>query len=202
MRAFTNLNKWIRAGHFPHVPSSLAVEPDPICTACAFSKARQKPHKAHIGHISKLHKAPSQGVSSDGMEAGVPGRPFPTEGLPSKKCLRYVSFWIDHYSKYVYAYFHETKASHELLSSKAEFDSFAARYNVQIRAICADNGVYAAKCFRESCLKQQQDLSSCAVGAHWQNGIAERFIGTYRDYDRKSMHDPIACYAQVAHHDH
>jgi len=78
----------------------------------------------------------------------------------------------------VYASFHETKASNELLSSKADFESFAARYNVKIKAIRADNGVYAAKCFRDSCLKQQQDLSFCAVCAHWQNGIAERFIGT------------------------
>jgi hypothetical protein len=51
------------------------------------------------------------------MEAGIPGRPFTTKGLPSMKRLRYVSFWIDHYSKIVYATFHETKASHELLSS-------------------------------------------------------------------------------------
>jgi hypothetical protein len=123
---FTNLNKWIRAGYFPNVPSSLADEPNPICTACAFSKARRKPHKAHLGHIGKHHEGPGQGVSSDGMEAGVPGRPFTTKGLPSKKRLRYVSFWIDHYSKFVYASFHETKASNELLSSKAEFESFAA----------------------------------------------------------------------------
>ena len=181
---FTNLNRWIKTGRFPNVPTTLADEPDPICTACAFAIARRQSHKAHVGHISKRHTGPGQGVSSDGMEAGVPGRPFTTKGLPSKKCLRYISFWIDHYSKYVYASFHETKASTELLSSKAEFESFTARDGVKIQAIRVNNGVYAAKCFCDSCMKQKQDLTFCAVGAHWQNGITERFIGTMTEKAR------------------
>jgi hypothetical protein len=97
---FTNLNKWIKSGYFPHVPPSLANELDPICTACAFAKARRQTHNAHVGHIAKGHTGPGQGVSSDGMEAGVPGRPFTTKGLPSTKRLQYVSFWIDHYSNF------------------------------------------------------------------------------------------------------
>lgn len=101
------------------------------------------------------------------MEAGIPGRPFTTKGLPSTKRLQYVSFWIDHYSKFFYATFHLTKASRELLSSKADFEAFSSQYNIKIQAIRADNGVYAAKCFRDSCMKNQQQLSFCAVGAHW-----------------------------------
>jgi hypothetical protein len=181
---FTNLNKWINSGYFLHVPPSLADEPDPICTACAFAKARRQTHSAHVGHIAKGHTGPGQGVSSDGMEAGVPGCPFTTKGLPSTKRLRYVSFWVDHYSKYVYATFYETKASHELLYSKADFEAFSSQYNIKIQAIRADYGVYAAKCFRDSCMKNQQQLSFCAAGAHWQNGIVERFIGTLTEKAR------------------
>jgi hypothetical protein len=98
--------------------------------------------------------------------------------------LLYVSFWIDHYSKYVYATFHQTKAASELLASKQEFESWAAKYNVHISSIRADNGVYTAKVFIESCTKKQQNLTFCGIGAHWQNGIAERFIGTITEKAR------------------
>ncbi len=66
---FTKLNSWICQGRFPHIHPSLANEPDPRCSIFSFGKARHKPHKSHVGQISKQHTAPGQGVSSDGMEA-------------------------------------------------------------------------------------------------------------------------------------
>jgi len=66
----------------------------------------------------------------------------------------------------------------ELLGSKNDFEDFAARFGVRIKSTHADNGVYTAKTIQTSCLNNQQNLSFCAIGAHWQNGIAERFIGT------------------------
>jgi len=73
---------------------------------------------------------------------------------------------------------HESKKAEELLRSKHEFKDFAATYGVSIKNIRADNGVYTAKMIFDSCLKKQQRLTFCTVGAHWQNGMAERFIGT------------------------
>jgi hypothetical protein len=175
---FQNLNTWIRRGCFPGVTSSLASEPDPICASCVFGKARKKCHNSHVGQITSGHTKPGQGVSSDGLESGTPGRPFTTKGSPSKIRYNYVSFRVDHHSALVYVTFHSSKAASKLVASKTEFEHFAARFNVRIESIRADNGIYSAKLFREACSKQQQDLTFCAVGAHWQNGAAERFIGT------------------------
>jgi hypothetical protein len=121
---------------------------------------------------------PGQGVSSDGLESGTPGRPFTTKGSPSKLRYNYVSFWVDHASTFVYVTFHSSKAATELVCSKTEFEHYASRYNVTIQNIRADNGVYSAQLFRDACAKSQQNLTFCAVGAHWQNGITECFIGT------------------------
>jgi transposase InsO family protein len=171
------LNIWIRQGILPCDPA-LAKEPDPVCAACQFGKAHKRSHLANVGSISQNHTAPGDGVSTDGMEAGIPGRVFSTSGLPSSRRYRYATFWIDHYSRYVHITMHETKKAEELLRSKNDFEDFAARFGVRIKNIRADNGVYTAKTIQTSCLKNQQNLSFCAVGAHWQNGIAERFIGT------------------------
>ncbi len=115
---------------------------------------------------------------SDGFEAGVPGRGMTTGGSPTNKTYRYCSFWVDHYSQFVYVTMHESKRTEELVKSKLEFEDFASRYGVRIKSIRADNGVYTTRLFQESCQRQQQTLTFCAVGAHWQNGIAERFIGS------------------------
>lgn len=173
---FDNLNRRIREGRFPNVDPALASVPDPQCLTCNFSKAHRHSHKSNNGHISSDHKHPGDGVSSDGMEAATPGRPFTTRGQPSNTRFRYTSFWIDHMSSFVYVTFHASKAASELLKSKTEFESWAQQYNVNIKSIRADNRVYAAQSFQEACHKKQQKLSFCGVGAHWQNGIAERFI--------------------------
>jgi len=176
--SFGNLNKWIRDGRFQGVHPSLANIDDPQCITCNFGKARRKSHKSSIGKISATLLTPGSDVSSDGMEAATPGRPFTTKGQPSNTRFKYVSVWIDHMSSFVYVTFHSSKATTELFNSKKEFKEWASCYNVAIKPIRADNGIYAAQDFKDSFTKQQQKLTFCAVGAHWQNGIAERFIGT------------------------
>lgn len=157
---------------------ALSAEPDPACPACIFGKARHLCHKTHTGHISTQHTKPGQGVSSDGLESSTPGRPFTTKGSPSSRCYKYVSFWVDHMSPFVYVTFHASIATTELVKSKPEFEHFMACYNVQIQNIQADNGAYSVHLFKDACLQQQQNLTFCAVGTHWQNGITECLIGT------------------------
>jgi len=194
---FRNLNHWIRKGLCPGVDPSLASEPDPLCASCCFGKARRLTHKTHTGHISKEHTRPGQGVSSVGLESGTPGRPFTTKGSASNHRYNYVSFWVDHMSSFVYFTFHSSKAATELVKSKIEFEQYASRFNVKIENIRADNGIYTAQLFRDSCMKNQQNLTFCAVGAHWQNGTAEQFIGTVTQRARTILLHAMAKWPSV-----
>ncbi len=87
-------NTWVCWGLLP-CDSSLANELDPVCSTCQFSKAHKKSHKCDVGHIGPHHKHPGDGVSSDGLEAGCPGLPMTTGGLPTNKQYHYCSFWVD-----------------------------------------------------------------------------------------------------------
>ena len=49
---------------------------------------------------------------------------------------------------------------------------------VQFQSFHTDNGVFKAKLFRTHLTKHNQDISFSGVGAHHQNGIAEREIRT------------------------
>jgi hypothetical protein len=119
------INSWIRSGSLP-CDKSLASEPDPICTTCQFGKAHKRSHKSDSGHIARLHHAPGDGVSSDGFEAGAPGKVMTTGSSPTNKTYRYCSFWVDHFSQFVYVTMHESKSADELVKSKLEFEDFAS----------------------------------------------------------------------------
>lgn len=170
------LSHWIRRGYFG-LDKSIANAPDPICKACQFGKARQKAHRSNTGKIAENHTLPGQGVSADQMEAGCPGKVPSTHSLLSHKSYKYINFWVDHATRYIFPTFHETKDLKSLVDSKAAFEAFAGKFGIAIQSIWADNGVYASDGFKSVCAAQQQDLTHCAVGGHWQNGIVERTIG-------------------------
>jgi hypothetical protein len=169
------INHWIINVYLP-VDPAIASAPDPICIACQYSKAHRKTHNSDTMPITANHTYPGAGVSADQAEAGYPGKLPKTRGLPTTKSYKYCNTWVNHYSKYIYLTFHETKEVSEMVKSKMKFQTFAAQFNVKIRSIRADNGAYAAL-LKTACDNDQQELSFCVVGGHWQNGVAERHIG-------------------------
>jgi len=170
------INHWIRRGLLP-VDPAIAACPNPICVACQLGKAHKKSHASNNSSIASRSLQPGDGVSVDQLEAGHPGKIPTTKGLPTVKHYKYCNIWVDHFTRYEYPTIHESKHATELIKSKKEFQQFAAKYNVNIRRIRADNGVYSAAPFQQSCEQDNQELTFCAVGSHWQNGVAERHIG-------------------------
>jgi hypothetical protein len=179
----------------------LAREPDPFCQTFQFGKAHKCSHKCDVGHTAREHHCLGDGVSSDSMEAGCLGRPMTTGGLPTSKHFKYCSFWVDHFSRFIYVTFYDSKKAEELAQSKLEFEDFASRFQVRLKSIPADNGVYRACSFQDACQRNQQRLTFCAVGMHWQNGIAEQFIGSITQQARTILLHAMARWPQVVFED-
>jgi len=67
--------------------------------------------------------------------------------------------------------------SEETLKSKLAFEKFALSPGVHIKHYHADNGRFKDNLFTKSIEDKGQTISFCGVGAHHQNGIAEKRIG-------------------------
>ena len=67
--------------------------------------------------------------------------------------------------------------SEETLKSKLAFEKYALSHGVHIKHYHADNGRFKDTLFTTDIEEKGQTISYCGVGAHHQNGIAEKRIG-------------------------
>ena len=66
----------------------------------------------------------------------------------------------------------------ETLLGKACFEREAALSGVKIKSCHTDNGVFTAQSFMDEIRTQEQSITFSGMGAHHQNGVSERAIGT------------------------
>jgi hypothetical protein len=66
----------------------------------------------------------------------------------------------------------------ETISSKYQLESLAQQEGFTIQEYHANNGVFASKAFHDNCDFLNEKYSFSGIGAHHQNGIAERNMKT------------------------
>jgi transposase InsO family protein len=153
----------------------------PMCNDCCGAKATRKPwrdkgDKARKGHLRKATK-PGEIVSVDQLESSVPGFIGQMTGRLTNKRIVASTIFVDHASDLSYVYHQTSTSSEETLKSKLAFEKFAASHGVSIKHYHADNGRFKDNLFMNSIEEKGQTISFSGVGAHHQNGIAEKRIG-------------------------
>ena len=94
---------------------------------------------------------------------------------------------MDHYSDLDYVHVQESTSATDTVEAKKRFEQFCNDRGVQVKHYHADNGIFASKGFRDEVQRCGQTLSFCGVGAHHQNGVAERRIQDLADSARSSL---------------
>jgi hypothetical protein len=84
------------------------------------------------------------------------------------------------------------------LHGKKLLEQEAESVGVSIKSYHSDNGVFCAKAFKDHCQSLKQSITFSGVGAHHQNGVAERCIGTISRMARANLiplmiHWPARC---------
>jgi hypothetical protein len=171
--------------------------PSPMCAACEIARAKLKsagvthtkvrPNKHQL--LKKGHLHPGQCVSIDHYESSVRGRLPHTKGRESYG-NQYVggTIFADHASRYVACHHQVSLAGSDTVISKRLFERMAKENGVKIQRYHADNGHFVGEDFRKALNDCNQPLDLSGVGAHFQNGAAERAIGTVTEKARAMMH--------------
>jgi hypothetical protein len=73
------------------------------------------------------------------------------------------------------------------VEAKEEFERFSRTHGVTVKHYHADNGRFSDNAWRNHVLSSNQRLTFCGVGAHHQNGRAEKRIRDLQDLARTSL---------------
>lgn len=174
----SRIQDWARAGLFG-IPKRVSRCSIPVCPGCHFGGMHRRPHSHEIKSNSVPIEAPGDFVAADQMESALGGRiPF-TRGRPSNRRYKCSTVFVDAFSKYAKSCLQESTAAEPTVASKHAFEADCRRHDVHVRHYRADNGAFATQKFRAAVASAGQSMSFSGVGAHFQNGLAERYIGVF-----------------------
>ena len=144
-KGFTELQKWATKG-INGIPSDVVTCLVPMCHVCQYGTAKKCAHEtsntgSEVGTPSGL----GDFMLVDLMIAGSPGLiPF-TSRQPSNCCYKSVTMWVNHYSRFLHAHCQEEATIKSALESKKDFEMFAKCFNIHVKHIHSDNGIFATK---------------------------------------------------------
>ena len=148
--------------------------------------------------IRRDNMKPGECVSGDQFIAGTPGRRLNTFGKePMSQRYHGGTILVDHYSAFVYLGNQISMATGSTLATKHAFEHFARLHGVKIKKYRVDNQPFDSEEFKDDIALQEQELDFSGVGAHFQNGVAERAIQTVVTWARAMMMHQLQRWPEV-----
>ncbi len=98
-------------------------------------------------------------------------------GMLTRQRIMGSSVYVDHASDISYIYHHTALTSEETVKGKEAFEAYAKAHGVRIKQYHANNGRFKEIAFLKSIHVNHQTFSFSGVGAHHQNGVAEKRLG-------------------------
>ena len=173
--SFGILQKFAKKGI---IPRKFANVDPPLCIDCHLGKAHRLKRNKSNKISSELIKQPGDLIHMDQAESSNPGRPMTHSGRNNKTKIVCFTIFVDSISKKIFVEFQTSTNSQQTLAGKHRMELNAKHHGVKIKHFRADNGIFKAAEIKIDIEKKQQRISFCGVGAHNQNGVAERHIRT------------------------
>ncbi len=168
----------------------------PMCCACKLARPGRRPDgvtrvaiRAHEMAVKNGDLLPGDCVSLDQYESSYLGRLPHTKGKERKKD-KFVggTIGVDHASGMIFVEHQASLRTGNTLESKKKFEKWARQTaGIKIRKYHADNLIFNSAEFMEHINSMDQLIDFSGVGAHHQNGVAERNIRTVTEWARTMM---------------
>jgi hypothetical protein len=172
------------------LPKQLATCEVPLCPSCIAGKSTRRPwrSKGKPSKVTKSITAPGQWVHVDQLESPTPGfiGQMKSPNLTTHR-YRVATIFVDSYSDFTFIWNQTSTNAEQTLGAKQAFERFASANNVHIHHYHADNGRFAEPTFVNEINSKGQAISFSGVGAHHQNGVAERRIRDLQDSARAML---------------
>jgi hypothetical protein len=168
----------------------------PLCTACQLGKQHRRTpgteSRANIPekdmHLRREHLQPGDMVSMDQYISALPGRLPHTKGKePKKDKYNGGTIFVDHATGFTFLRNQISLKTGETLRAKKAFEQMAAQSGVTVKGYRADNQPFSSEKFKENISDNNQTLTFSGVGAHHQNGVAERAVKTITTWARTML---------------
>ena len=170
--------------------------PHPKCEACLFAKQHRrtsdsqkvvnKPDREMA--IRRNNLKPGDLVSGDQWISSQPGRLPHTFGKEADDDRYHGgTILVDSSSSYLHVHCQVSLRTGETLVGKHAFERFARLNGVKIKKYRVDNHPFNSAEFLADIDLQDQLIEFSGVGAHFQNGVAERAIQTVTSWARAMM---------------
>ena len=169
----------------------------PMCAACQYGKQRQRSTPGQTvtkvldrdGALKNNDLFPGQSVSVDHFICSTKGRLFTSKGkTKDEKMFCGGCIFVDHASGHIDVVFQAHLNTHETLNAKLTFEQRCKDVGVVPQRYHTDNGsCFTAQDYTRQLETFAQIRSYAGVGAHHQNGVAERAIQTIMSMARTMM---------------
>ena len=126
-------------------------------------------------------------MSVNQLELTTPGFVAQLKGLLTTQRYNYAIFFVDQLSKLSFVFLQKKITSAETVLAKQSFECFARDHRVKILHYRTDNSRFADNGFIQACKDNNQGLTYCGVNAHFQNGMAEKWIRDLQEQSRTML---------------
>ena len=179
----------------PFCLPSILLCPAPMCAACQLGK--QKRRSTESRHIFAPHKmklkenalVPGSAFHLDLYQSAVKGR-LPTTYGKEKPSDKYSGglIAVDAASGFIFVRHQVSLRAGETIQSLRTFASYAKSFGIRLGTLRADNQPFDSALFRDYVdASDFTDITLSGVGAHHQNAVAERAIGTVTSWARTML---------------